>query len=74
MSKPSKPSKPSHKPTPIAAHLGLDLAKEKVDAAVLTAFLTATGAFLAAPVLVQFDEIDLGAWQVDHTGEAYEDD
>ena len=37
MSKPSKPSKPSHKPTPIAAHLGLDLAKEKVDAAVLTA-------------------------------------
>lgn len=41
-----------------------------VDAAVLTAFLTATGAFLAAPVLVQFDEIDLGAWQVDHTGEA----
>lgn len=41
-----------------------------VDGVVLSTIITAPLAFLASPVIVQFDRVDILAWQVDHTGEA----
>ncbi|HET6165956.1 MAG TPA: sensor domain-containing protein, partial [Marmoricola sp.] len=41
-----------------------------VDGVVLSTLITAPLTFLASPVIVQFDRVDILAWQVDHTSEA----